>query len=98
MKPPEFCRKTDGHNHLFRLVFLTAVLLSATVQAMERWDHRGAVGLLAAMGLDVQDRIKGQLASEQAGRFAGILGGTCAIGNDGNELTLFVQAFARGGT
>ena len=65
---------------------------------MERWDHRGAVGLLAGVGLDVQDRVKGQLATEQAGRFAGILGGTFAIGNDGNELKLFVQAFARAGT
>jgi len=98
MKPPEFCRKTDGRNHLFRLVLLTAVLLSATVQALERWDHRGAVGLLAAGGLDVEDRVKGQVATEQAGRLAGMLGGTCAIGNNGNELKLFVQAFVRGGT
>ncbi len=56
------------------------------------------MGLLAGVGLDVQDRVKGQLATEQAGRFAGILGGTFAIGNDGNELKLFVQAFARAGT
>lgn len=98
MKPLEFCRKTDGHNQLFRLAFLTAVLLSANAHAMERWDHRGAVGLLAAGGLDVQDRVKGQLATEQAGRLSGMLGGTYAIGNNGNELKLFVQAFSRAGT
>src|ERR1700687_139478 len=98
MKPPEFLWKTRGRNHLFRRLFLTAVLLSTTAQAMERWDHRGAVGLLTAVGLDVQDRVKGEVATEQAGRFAGILGGTWAIGNDGNEVKLFVQAFARGGT
>ncbi len=59
--------------------------------AAERLDHRGAVGLLLASQLELGEWVKGGTFNEYA-RPGGLLGLSCAIGVNGNELHAWVRA------
>jgi hypothetical protein len=62
------------------------VLLASSAQADERYDHKGAVGLLIGTTLEYKSAFALNGAPEDGARAGVELGGTYAIGNDGNEL------------
>lgn len=71
---------------------LLLVLLPLAASA-ERFDHRGAVGLLLGPGLEYRSNLTPGATADVGFRGLGDLGGTIAVGVNGNELL----AFARGG-
>jgi hypothetical protein len=69
-----------------RAALLIPLALASLPAQAERLDHRGAVGLLVGGGLELKESV-----SARTGRDGGLrtdldLGGTVAIGADGNEL------------
>ena len=87
-------------------IALRGLLLSGVVcipqlaSAAERYDHRGAIGFLLGPGIAFQDQVVSGHLTEQATWLAFMVGGTFAIGNEGNELKILTQAFrlTEGGT
>src|SRR5260370_17145980 len=73
-----------------------ALMTCLPAQAAERFDHRGALGLLLGVGFELGELVRNGQFDEYS-RAIGDLGVTAAIGEDGNELKLVVQA-ARPGT
>lgn len=71
---------------------LCALLLATSAGAQERFDHRGAVGLLLGGGLEHKDSASNTGGVESGFRYDLDLGGTIAVDEEGNELL----AFARG--
>ena len=87
MKPSKALKSS-----LLGLVLMTCL----PAQATERFDHRGALGLLLGVGFELGELVRNGQFDEYS-RAIGDLGVTAAIGDDGNELKLVVQA-ARPGT
>jgi hypothetical protein len=69
---------------------LVAVLSAAAPSlADDRYDHRGAVGLIAALAFQDKDSIVfNQNFADSGSRYAAEIGGTYAVGYNGNELAL----------
>src|SRR5262249_47499397 len=61
--------------------------------AADRYDHRGAIGFLLGPGVAFKDRAVSGRVIEQSSWLAGMVGGTYAIGTEGNELKLLAQGF-----
>jgi hypothetical protein len=69
----------------------TVLMACLPAQATERFDHRGSLGLLLGGGFELSELVRsGQF--EEYSRAIGSLGVTAAIGENGNELKLVVQA------
>lgn len=68
-----------------------ALLVGTTADAEQRFDHRGAVGLLLGGGLEFKEGITASQERDGGLRFPAELGGTYAIGYDGNELLALVR-------
>jgi hypothetical protein len=68
-----------------------AVLLPLGAAAQMRLDHRGSVGLLIGSGLEVQEAVSGTVR-EGGTRALLDLGGTIAVGHEGNELMALARA------
>jgi hypothetical protein len=72
-----------------RSAFLAALLFAAPSLADERFDHRGAVGLLLDGVFQSDSAIVFHQGSTDLGaRWGGEIGGTYAVGYNGNELML----------
>jgi hypothetical protein len=74
------------------LLALCALLLAAPALADERFDHRGSLGLLLGAGAEQKDLITPSGFTDSGLRLDLDLGGTIAIGHDGNELLLVTRA------
>jgi len=80
---------------LTRMVLCLALCVPGAAAADERFDHRGAVGLLVGGGGEyLSITVPG--AQVSGPRFDLDLGGTFAIGDDGNELLLLTRAILGG--
>lgn len=76
---------------------LAAVLISTSVFASDRFDHRGSIGLHLGPELEVGEWVKGGRFEEYA-RGGAQLGITCAIGVNGNELHGWAGVLRDGGS
>ena len=76
-----------------RLLLAVACCAPHPSSAADRFDHRGAVGLLIGYGIAFKDRLISGHLTEEGSLVAGMLGGTYAIGTEGNELKLLAQGF-----
>lgn len=77
----------DRATNLFTATVLGLLALAPKIYADERFDHRGAIGLLLGTGVDFKDSIPArQFERDQGLRHNVDLGGTWAIGHDGNEI------------
>ncbi len=79
------------------LLCLAAFLSTPSSFADERFDHRGSLGLVLESGAELKDLVTSSGESDRGPRLDFGLGGTMAIGHDGNEL-LFVARSTVGGT
>jgi len=75
------------------LLLFAALCISQAAGASDRYDHRGAIGFLLGPGIAFQDQVMSGHVTEQTSWLALMVGGTFAIGNEGNELKLLTQAF-----
>jgi hypothetical protein len=71
---------------------LVALWLGGGAQAAERFDHRGAAGLLVGTGLEHKEQVGFGGERDGGPRALLDLGGTAAVGHSGNEFTLFGRA------
>jgi hypothetical protein len=69
----------------------TVLMTCLPAQATERFDHRGALGLLLGGGFELGELVRSGQFDEYSRAIAN-LGVTVAIGENGNELKLVVQA------
>jgi hypothetical protein len=69
---------------------------AAVARADERYDHRGAVGVLVGSGGEWLNAASGPGLALQGFRLDVDLGGTYAIGDNGNELMLLGRAIFGG--
>lgn len=69
---------------------LAATLAAAPALAEERYDHRGSIGLLVSVGGEYKTAINptGALPTDDGPRLDAEIGGTLAVGYDGDELKL----------
>lgn len=72
-----------------RALAIFIVLCSGIAGAGERFDHRGAVGLLIGSGLEHKSAGTVDAQPDHGFRLLGDLGLTLPIGVDGNELAFF---------
>ena len=77
------------------------VLLGTAVAAEERYDHRGSLGLLVGGSIERKDSANNNVPSDpgyKLGNWGGgvELGGTVAVGSEGNDLKLSVRALFGG--
>ena len=75
------------------LLLCAALCISQIANASDRYDHRGAIGFLLGPGIAFQDRVASGQVTERTSWLAFMVGGTFAIGNEGNELKVLSQAF-----
>ena len=71
-----------------RAVLIAAVVFTSSASAVERFDHRGAVGLLLATELVFKDSLPIAGFRDSGTKPALDLGVSRSIGVDGNELSL----------
>src|SRR5215470_2442322 len=90
---PHRATKRPGIVAVRRLLLVVAFCAPNLSSGEERFDHRGAVGLLIGYGVAFKDRVISGHLSEEGSWLAGMLGGTYAIGTEGNELKLLAQGF-----
>ncbi len=83
----------SGITAVQRLLLAVVFCAPHLSNAADRFDHRGAVGLLLGYGMAFKDRVISGHLIEQSSLVAGMLGGTYAIGTEGNELELLAQGF-----
>src|SRR5260370_38123052 len=83
----------SGITAVQRLLLAVVFCAPHLSNAADRFDPRGAGGLLLGYGMAFKDRVIGGHLIEQSSLVAGMLGGTYAIGTDGNELKLLAQGF-----
>lgn len=77
-------------------ILWAVVVSTSAVSAVERLDHRGAVGLLLGPSLELGEWVKGGKFDEYS-RIGGYLGLSFAIGANGNELHGWVRSLSGGG-
>lgn len=72
---------------------LAAVAVALPASADERYDHRGSIGLLVSLGAEYKTAINptGALPTDDGPRGDAEVGGTLAVGYDGDELKLAVR-------
>ena len=75
------------------LLLSTALCIPQVAGASDRYDHRGAIGFLLGPGIAFQDRVVSGHLTEQTSWLSLLVGGTFAIGNEGNELKVLAQAY-----
>jgi hypothetical protein len=79
------------------LLATLVVFASVTAGAEERYDHRGSLGLLVGGSIERKDSANNnspQNSADELGGWRGSaeLGGTIAVGSDGNDFKLVVRA------
>jgi len=75
-----------------RLLLATAVatfLVTVPAVAQERWDHRGSLGVFITPGVAAAGRVGLTTGSDFRPRFLTDVGGTIALGDDGDELRVY---------
>jgi hypothetical protein len=70
-----------------RACVLCVVLVAAAARADPRFDHRGSLGLLAGATFENKTQI-----DDSGWRYGPDLGGTLAVGVNGNEVTAWLRA------
>lgn len=88
--PLELPRTVD--RRLSLAIGLGLLLWGSSALGQERYDHRGAVGLLVGTGLEHTQSAAGGRFLENGLRLDADLGLTVAVGHDGNELKAFGRA------
>lgn len=69
----------------FRVAGLLGLIATARAHAEDRYDHRGALGLLIGPGYALKDEVVNSVV-EEGFAIPLTLGGTVAVGDNGNEV------------
>jgi hypothetical protein len=79
-----------------KLSLFFLLLLSTAASAEERYDHRGSLGLLLGGTFERKDSASAGGPGDGGWRGGAELGGTLAVGSEGNDLKLSLRALFGG--